>query len=180
MGRTYFSRHVQTALVCFALVGCAGTPRLEDGLLETDYAGCSDLGKIANDRSQASPEQLKHLAEGKAHFRDRQFGLAEVSFRSAVEAGSFGKSRGSRLATLEAMFGLAASYDQLKRFDLSDQIYDHIRTEYGPSITYYNNYGYSLQLRGESQLAEQQFVNATKLGPECKIAKNNLTAAKTN
>lgn len=139
---------------------------------------CSGRNRIADDRSLASAEQLKLINEGKTHYRDENYALAEKSFRKATEASSFGKSGQSRMANLEAWFGLAASYDQLRRFDLADQIYEHIRETYGPSVTYHNNYGYSLDLRGEEKLALAQYRLATDLAPDCEISRNNLASAK--
>ena len=167
-------------LTCFLLAACSSTLRLEDVAGEQAAIGCSGVSRFADDKSRASPEQLKLLSEGKAHYRDGDYALAEKSFRKATEASSFGKSGKSRVANLEAWFGLAASYDQLKRFDLADQIYEHIRTDYGPSVTYHNNYGYSLELRGEDKLAQSQYRMAMDLAPDCQISRNNLAASTAN
>src|ERR671938_227837 len=50
------------------------------------------------------------LALGKRHFRESNFGLAEVHFRRAVE-----KAAGPKEREAEAWLGLAASYDRLRR-----------------------------------------------------------------
>src|SRR5688500_2106116 len=49
---------------------------------------------------------------GKDHYRAENYGLAEMHFRRAAET--------SR-SDAEAWLGLAASYDQLKRFELADR-----------------------------------------------------------
>ena len=57
------------------------------------------------------------LQAGKSQFRDANYGLAEKHFRKAVEL---------RADNAEAWMGLAASYDQLGRFDFADRAYDQL------------------------------------------------------
>ena len=57
------------------------------------------------------------LEAGKSQFRDANYGLAEKHFRKAVEL---------RASNAEAWMGLAASYDQLGRFDFADRAYDQL------------------------------------------------------
>ena len=54
------------------------------------------------------------LQLGKKYFRANNFGLAEKSFRTAVQ---------KHPRDAEAWVGLAASYDRLRRFDLADRAY---------------------------------------------------------
>jgi Flp pilus assembly protein TadD len=54
------------------------------------------------------------LNMGKKFYRAAQYGLAERHYRRAVEA---------RPRDAEAWLGLAASYDQLRRFELADRAY---------------------------------------------------------
>jgi len=54
------------------------------------------------------------LQLAKKYFRSNNYGLAEKSFRSAVE---------KHPRDAEAWVGLAASYDRLHRFDLADRAY---------------------------------------------------------
>ena len=60
-------------------------------------------------------EPRDDLTLGKEHFRARHYGLAEMHFRRAVE---------SRKDDAEAWLGLAASYDELKRYRLADRATD--------------------------------------------------------
>jgi Flp pilus assembly protein TadD len=167
------------ALVFMSLLlgACATSPQLDDATAHSRQESCTSLaGGSANDKHLASADQIKLIDEGKAYFRQGEYGLAEQRFRKATELTSFGKAGRSKSANLEAWLGLAASYDKLKRFDLSDPIYDHIRSEFGKSAVYHNNYGYSLELRGEVVLAQAQFEAARALDPVCLVAQNNLTA----
>lgn len=162
---------------CTLLIACTNAPSLETAGARTDQDSCiTHAGR--DDRKKADRAQLQLIADGKANYRRAQYGLAEQNFRKAVESTSFGKEQGSRVADLEAWFGLAASYDRLGRFDLSDQIYEHVRSQYGKSMAYHNNYGYSLALRGEKAKARKEYQAALKLAPGCQIPHNNLAALK--
>lgn len=163
-------------LACVVLAGCAELPNLEKKPAQVELSGCTLRDTIPDDRDRADPQQLKLISEGKAHYRSGQYGLAENSFRKATEETLFGKASGSRLATIEAWYGLAASYDQLRRFDLADPVYDHIKATYGESVTYYNNYGYSLKLRGDNAKARAEFEKAMQVSPTCQISRNNLNS----
>ena len=153
---------------------------LEETTAAAATVEASCRSQIADDRSQATPEQLRHIAEGKAHYRRAEYGQAEENFRKAVEEADFGKRIGSRVALLEGYYGLAASYDQLRRFDLADPVYEHIESEYGESATYYNNRGYSLQLRGDKAGAQAAYEKAAALAPGCGITRNNIAALSSN
>src|SRR5262249_10814437 len=58
-----------------------------------------------------------YLRMGKVYFRSGNYGSAEEKFRKAVEVTP---------KDAEAWLGLAASYDQLRRFDLADKAYDKV------------------------------------------------------
>lgn len=165
---------------CGLLSACAEMPSPEPAAANRQPSDCKTQGNLPNDRDRANPDQLKLISEAKEHFRRSEYGLAEQKFRLVTEKSSFGQNVGSRVVTLEAWYGLAASYDQLRRFDLSDPIYEHIKAEYGVSVTYYNNYGYSLQMRGETSKARVQFREAMTLSPQCQIPRNNLNAVIRN
>ena len=94
------------------------------------------------------------LAAGKAHFRQANYGLAERHFRKAVEL---------RADNSEAWMGLAASYDQLGRFDFADRAYDQLLKVAGRRPEVLNNMGYSQLLRGNKKKA-RQLLNETRTG----------------
>lgn len=176
------NRTVKGALAiggCLLLIACTNAPSLETAGAKEAQDSCIGLAGLGrDDRAKAGKAQLQLIADGKANYRRAQYGLAEQNFRKAVESVNFGKGQGSRVADLEAWFGLAASYDQLGRFDLADQIYGHIRSQYGASMAYHNNYGYSLALRGEKAKARKEYQAAVKLAPGCQVPHNNLAALK--
>lgn len=177
--RSITARHV-LPLLSMVLAACAEMGPLNQNLKAKDSAGCNQLSEMANDRNLADPAQLKLIKEGKEHYRRGEYGLAENKFRKATEDTGFGAASLSRVATLEAWYGLAASYDQLRRFDLADPVYAHIRKTYGESVTYYNNYGYSLELRGDDAAARAEFEKAMRLAPNCQITRNNLDTLNGN
>lgn len=93
------------------------------------------------------------LTIGKTQFRDANYGLAEKHFRKAVE---------QRADNAEAWMGLAASYDQLGRFDFADRAYDQLLNLAGRKPQVLNNMGYSHLLRGDRKKARQLLLEARK------------------
>lgn len=105
------------------------------------------------------------LNKGKAQFRDANYGLAEKHFRKAVEL---------RADNAEAWMGLAASYDQLGRFDFADRAYDQLLRLTGREPRVVNNLGYSQLLRGNRKKARQLFNEARRSAPDDKIIAANI------
>jgi Flp pilus assembly protein TadD len=91
------------------------------------------------------------LASGKSHFRQANYGLAEKHFRKAVELNG---------ASAEGWMGLAASYDQLGRFDFADRAYAQALKLAGRKPRLVSNMGYSYLLRGDSGKARELFLEA--------------------
>jgi Flp pilus assembly protein TadD len=115
-----------------------------------------------NSRNPAGHEDLKL---GKEHFRNGNFGLAEKHFRQAVEQSQ---------DNLEAVIGLAASYDQLGRFELSDRLYGEAMRISGGSAAVLNNRGYSHYLRRDFKKARADFQAALRKEPGNEMARRNL------
>ncbi len=105
------------------------------------------------------------LAKGKAQFRDANYGLAEKHFRKAVEL---------RADNAEAWMGLAASYDQLGRFDFSDRAYEQLVKLTGREPRVVNNLGYSQLLRGNRKKARKLFNEAQRSAPDDKVISANI------
>ena len=113
------------------------------------------------------------LAARKIDFATKQFeagnyGLAEKNFRLSVEA------------TPEngvAWLGLAASYDQLGRFDLADRAYDRLLKLEGRKATILNNQGYSFILRGDMKQARKILAEARAMAPGNPIIEGNWQLA---
>jgi tetratricopeptide (TPR) repeat protein len=96
------------------------------------------------------------LQLGKKYFRSGNFGLAEKSFRTAVE---------KHPRDAEAWVGLAASYDRLHRFDLADRAYDQAIRIVGPTAAILNDQGFSYMLRGDYARAHKKLEEAQARDP---------------
>jgi Flp pilus assembly protein TadD len=128
----------------------------------------SDADVVATATPQPPADEIKDdLGLGKMHFRKANYGLAEMHFRRAVEA---------TLGLAEGWIGLAASYDQLKRWDLADRAYGQALRLTGPTPEFLNNRGYSYQLRGDVRRASQDLSTAAAKDPENERIQNNLRA----
>lgn len=106
------------------------------------------------------------LEAGKQHFRDANYGLAEKHFRKAVEL---------RADNAEAWMGLAASYDQLGRFDFADRAYEQLLKIAGRQPRVVNNMGYSHLLRGDRKKARALFAEAQAAMPGDAVVAANLS-----
>jgi len=105
------------------------------------------------------------LQLGKKYFRANNFGLAEKSFRKAVER---------RPRDAEAWVGLAASYDRLHRFDLADRAYAEAIRLIGPTVEILNDQGFSYMLRGDYTRAHQKLALAQAKDPANPYVQANL------
>ncbi|HEX5507778.1 MAG TPA: tetratricopeptide repeat protein [Pseudolabrys sp.] len=102
---------------------------------------------------------------GKKQYREKNFGLAEKSFRRAVE---------SHPRDAEAWLGLAAAYDRLRRFDLADRAYAQATKIIGPTVEILNNEGYSYMLRGDYRRAHDKLLAARRKDPANKYVQSNI------
>jgi tetratricopeptide (TPR) repeat protein len=105
------------------------------------------------------------LSLGKKYYRAGDFGLAEKHFRQAVE---------THASDAEAWLGLAASYDQLRRFDLADRAYAQATRIAGRTVEIINNQGYSYMLRGDYRKAAATLAQAAAKAPDNPYVKNNV------
>lgn len=92
-------------------------------------------------------------------------GLAEDHFRQAVE-----KNADDAFAWI----GLAAAYDDLKRFDLADRAYAQAIRLQGETLPIINNLGYSYYLRGDRARALAKLRRAALLYPNSPVIENNI------
>ena len=118
--------------------------------------------------AQAVSAEEQGLDTAREQFLAGNFGLAEETFRRAVEANS---------KDAEAWLGLAASYDQLRRFDLADRAYGQVEKLSGRNATLLNNRGYSYLLRGDFVKARAELTAAKKMDPGNADIETNLAAA---
>jgi Flp pilus assembly protein TadD len=105
------------------------------------------------------------LSLGKKHYREKNYGAAERYFRRAAE---------QHPRDAEAWLGLAASYDQLRRFDFADRAYAQAVAIVGPTIEILNNEGYSYMLRGDYARARAKLAAARRRDPANKYVLSNL------
>jgi tetratricopeptide (TPR) repeat protein len=105
------------------------------------------------------------LQRGKRYFRHNDFGLAEKSFRTAVQ---------KHPRDAEAWVGLAASYDRLRRFDLADRAYGQAIHLIGPTVEILNDQGFSYMLRGDYARARQKLQQARATDPRNPYVQANL------
>ena len=143
------------AMAALALSGC--TTGSVDGTKTTAIA------RPPTDISAAD------LHEGKQQFRSANYGLAEKHFRKAVEL---------RADNAEGWMGLAASYDELGRFDFSDRAYEQLVKITGRKPQVLNNMGYSQYLRGNKKKARQLLLEAKKGMTDTTVVDANLALLK--
>lgn len=105
------------------------------------------------------------LQLGKKYFRSNNFGLAEKSFRMAVQ---------KHPRDAEAWVGLAASYDRLRRFDLADRAYGEAVRLIGSTVEILNDQGFSYMLRGDYARARQKLEQARARDPRNPYVLANL------
>src|SRR5580658_3973735 len=102
---------------------------------------------------------------GKKYFRSNNFGLAEKSYRTAVE---------KHPNDAEAWVGLAASYDRLHRFDLADRAYAQAIHIIGSTAEILNDQGFSYMLRGDYVRAHKKLQEAQAKDPANPYVQANL------
>jgi Tfp pilus assembly protein PilF len=105
------------------------------------------------------------LQLGKKYFRSNNFGLAEKSYRAAVE---------KHPNDAESWVGLGASYDRLHRFDLSDRAYAQAIRIVGPTAEILNDQGFSYMLRGDYARAHKKLEEAQVKDPANPYVQANL------
>ncbi len=125
----------------------------------------STISTAAIDPVVAKDISENDLVAGKQHFNDANYGLAEKHFRKAVEL---------RASNGEAWMGLAASYDQLGRFDFADRAYEQLLKVAGRQPRIVNNMGYSQLLRGDKKKARRLLTEAAALLPEDQVVQANI------
>lgn len=140
-------------LIAGAAAGCKST---ENRLLQESGMALEDPKYFPSD---------EYVRKGKVYFRNRNYGLAEQSFRKATEVTP---------KDPEAWLGLAASYDHLRRFDLADKAYEKVLQLASQNATILNNAGYSQMLRGDLKSARRFFLMAYELEPDNPYIANNL------
>jgi Flp pilus assembly protein TadD len=148
-----------TLLTGSALGGCSTFPEMEADVTVTSATEASKptappLGEIKDD-----------FGLGQMNFARQNYGLSELHFRRAVEA---------QPGDAAAWLGLAASYDQLKRWTLADRAYAKAFKITGATPEFLNNRGYSYLLRGDVRRASADLSLAAARDPDNEHIQNNL------
>lgn len=132
-------------------------------------AGCTTGGVDNTETTAITPVTVDvseaDLNAGKSQFRESNYGLAEKHFRKAVEL---------RADNAEAWMGLAASYDQLGRFDFADRAYEQLLKVAGRKAQIVNNMGYSQLLRGNKKTAKALLLEARSGMADTTVVDANL------
>ena len=119
-------------------------------------AGCQtanvDGTKTTSITANTKKNAMSETAPGKEQVLDANYGLAEKHFRKAVE---------TKADDAEAWMGLAASYDELGRFDFADRAYEALFKVAGRKPQIVSNQGYSYLLRGDKKKAKKLFEEAS-------------------
>jgi Flp pilus assembly protein TadD len=127
------------------------------------------LGMAACTASIMTPSD-EPVRLGKEYFARADYGLAEQSFRAAVEANP---------DSTDAWVGLAASYDELRRFDLADKAYVQAIRLAGETPEILNNRGYHFLLRGNLVQARRYLLAAAERDPGNPYVRSNLKLLET-
>jgi Flp pilus assembly protein TadD len=166
IGRAF--RAVPVLMVMVALGACSATRRAD---INADAELTTGATAVQVAEPSAAPKAFQggkdDLTLGKEHYRAGNYGLAELHFRRASEASA---------SNAEAWLGLAAAYDQLKRFPLADRAYRQVLKLAGPTPEVLNNRGYSYLLRGDLRRASQDLTAAAAADPDNERIRNNLRA----
>jgi Flp pilus assembly protein TadD len=140
------------------VTGSFATQPAEPGPSGEPVAPLSKPGLVGDDPND-------DLSRAKRYFRSNNFGLAEKSFRTAVE---------KHPNDAEAWVGLAASYDRLHRFDLADRAYTQAIRIIGPTAEILNDQGFSYMLRGDYTRAHKKLQEAQTKDPSNPYVQANL------
>ncbi len=153
-----FLKHGILAAALLSISGCAATG-FGGGAFNGQSAQIADISGIGNISAANA------LREARSQFRNNNFGYSAAYYKKYTELAP---------QNPQGYVGLAASYDRLGRFDLSDRVYAALRRITGETAQYYNNMGYSYMLRGSLQAALVNFRKAAALDPDNLTIANNI------
>ncbi|MGL4398161.1 MAG: tetratricopeptide repeat protein [Hyphomicrobium sp.] len=114
------------------------------------------LGETGAIAEPGLPSTSSLVHEAKLQFAEGHYGLAVETYAKTVEADPLNG---------EAWLGLAASYDQIARFDQADKAYAKAQTLMGSTPSVLNNMGYSYLLRGNLDRARHTLSAAYRGDP---------------
>ncbi len=155
MGNRWFLAVILGAIGSGWLGGCAAAPELRP-VLRANGGAITNRAGLAYD-------------SGKKAFAAGDYAKAASDFATAV------RLAGNDVAALN---GLAASYDQLGRFDLADRYYEQSLMLDSRDSASLNNLGYSLLMRGHTAEAAFMLERARQTAPNDGVVAGNLCRAK--
>ena len=138
--------------------------------------GCSKPFEFSNEPlvwylapTELKPVNIDHSSDyyltGREALMKRQYNVALAHFYEAAQQNT---------NQHEALLGVATSYSLMGHFAKADQYFKLYRKQFGETVPYLNDNGFSLLLRGDYERAERQFLAAQKLEPSSLTIKNNL------
>lgn len=130
-------------------------------------SGCAEELAFEHDplETSALPETARYVREGKRQFSSGHYGLAVDAYAKCVELDGLNS---------EAWLGLAASYDQVGRFDKADMAYAKVQSLIGATPSVLNNLGYSYLLRGNLDKSRTTLAAAYTGDPGNPYIQNNI------
>lgn len=150
---------VLAALLALPLAGCETLNQSGSG---TQASVAAALGAFSATDSEIGTKAT--LTRARSALSAGNFGLAADAYKKAVEM---------RPDHTQGWLGLAAAYDELRRFDLADRAYQKALQLGGPTVQLLNNRGYSYLLRGEYAAARRDLEAARAKEPgNVRIEKN--------
>ena len=150
--------HLTVAVLPIALAGCADS--------------ASEIRAKYGDISWTPSELMSTPYErGSVHFTAGRFGLAVQQFELAM---------GQDPDSVEALNGLAASFDHLQRFDLAERYYLRALNQEPGNAQTLNNLGFSYLIQGRYDLALTYLKDALAHDPMNDMLRGNLQQAEAS
>jgi Flp pilus assembly protein TadD len=151
-------------VVCLLLGACAG--KFGGQPNESPVAAPETTGSVATPTAgaKAAHANADDVQQGKTYFRNKQYDLAEQSFRSATE---------KQPRNAAAWIGLATSYDHQHRFELADRAYQQAIEIGGETAEILGDQGYSYMLRGDYSHAKKKLDAAELKDPANPYVQDN-------
>jgi hypothetical protein len=145
-------------------------------VLPIALAGCADSATEIRARygdSSWTPKELTSTPydRGSLHFSAGRFGLAVKHFEIAISQDP---------DSVEALNGLAASFDQLQRFELSERYYLRALNRDPENAQTLNNLGFSYLMQGRYDLALTYLKDALAYDPMNDMVRDNLQQAEAS
>lgn len=152
-------RGINRILRCFMALGLA-----------LPIAGCAEkqsefFAASLTDTDTSLPTSSRLVRNAKAQFVDGNFGSAVDAYAKTIEEDPL---------NADAWLGLAASYDQIGRFDQADNAYARVQELVGPTPSVLNNLGYSYLLRGNLDRSRSTLEAAYRGDPGNPYILNNI------